>query len=356
MMKKLQRELLKKLFLAMMVLVSLCITPAFAVKVASLYQVEIPVASQAADARAQAIQDGFLRVLIKVSGDPHVDQNPDVRASLKSADYYVQEYSYLLPSTSSSEYILLIRYNKRDVNTLLKRSGVAYWGENRPLILVWLAVSNGQEPTEIVDNDTPNGVLNVMKQQGKKYGLPLIFPMMDVSDVNQVTPADVSAMTLPVLKEAGKRYSPDALLIGNLKQGDGGCESTWQLVLGGTQWNWKVTGKSPDEVVNNVLNLVSQTFVKRYVVKAANGTRSWFKLEVSNITERNDLVQLIQYLKQLSPVQQVQLSQVSGNMVELAVQVRGSLTTFQQNASIGQRMVLKSQDQTNNKLIYEWTH
>lgn len=348
---------MKKLLLMLVVsVVFLGVGPVWAVKVASLYQADMPVATQSEDERAEAVKAGFLQVLVKISGNPDIDKNPVIKSSLQKADYFVQEFSYSASSPSSSTYSIHIRYDTDDVNKLVKKAGVASWGETRPLLLAWVVVTNNKKTTEIMGSDDQGDVINVMKQQGKKFGLPLIFPVMDVIDMNQVSLDDVVGSKIPVLKEAGKRYAPDGLLIGTLQQTKDGWQSQWQLVLHGHQWHWTIADKTPDNLFANLLNQVSQALSKQLVVKSDSAPQAWLKLEVTNVTQRDDLAQLMQYLEQLAPVQQVQLSQVSGDVVDLAVQVRGSLENFQQNASIGQHLMLKSQNEASNEMLYEWVH
>lgn len=336
------------------VLVLTLLSSAFAVKVASLYQYEVAVVSQSDEVRMQAVKDGLLYVLIKVSGDPHIADNSTIKPFLEKADYYVQEFSYSSPPTSPF-FTLQIRYDHNDINRLLRKAGVAFWGENRPLILAWIAFTNDKHFAEIIGNETPGDIITTMKQEAKKNGLPLIFPMMDVTDVSQVSPGDIDDMSIKLLKEAGKRYAPDALLIGAIKQTDIDYKSQWQLLVGNNQWHFDLSDRLLTELVTQLMNDVSQTLAKYYVEKIANEPQ-WIKLEVTNITKRDDLVQLMQYLKQLSAVQQVQLSQVMGDVVDISILLRGSLTNFQENATIGKRLILKSQDDSNNKLIYEWAH
>jgi hypothetical protein len=328
--------------------------PVFAVKVSSLYQAELPVASQSVGDRQQAEQEGLLQVLLKLSGDPQAANNALVKASVAKADYYVQEFSYVtLPN--AAQHLIRINYSPEEIKKLMKQASISYWGERRPLILMWVAVTDPQS-TEII-GDASGDTLTTIKYQGKKYGLPLIFPMMDMQDVNQVSTNDVIEMNLPVLKEAGVRYAADAMLIGSLQQHANTVQSQWQLILNDQKWNWTLSGNSIEEVVSAVMDQTNQTLAKHYVVKMVENTpQLWLTLEVSNITERNDLTQLMQYLKQLTPVQKVQLMQVSGDTVEVSVLVNGSLTMFQQNAEIGKRLVLQAADSTDNKLLYEWTH
>lgn len=347
---------MKKLSLILIFLFYFITISAWAVKVSSIYEVDMPVETQLEDARAEAVKQGFLQVLTKVSGDPLIQKNADIMEGVKKAGYYVQEFSYRATDTSTTAYMLNVRFNPVDVNRLLKRAGIAYWGEERPLILVWLAVTDDKHNTEIIGNETPGDLLENIAQQGKQFGLPLIFPMMDVTDVSQLSPEDIMTGALPMIKEASKRYKPDALLIGSIEQSGDQFDSEWQLILGEDVWSWTISDRSVEKVIAAVLNQGSQKLARYYIVKNENSRPSWLTIEVTNISERTDLADLLRYLKQLPPVQQIQLKQVSGNVVELSVLIRGPLSVFQQNAAINQRLIFKSQDDANKKLIYDWVH
>ncbi len=347
---------MKKLLLCSIILFILSLSNAFAVKVSSLYQAEVPVASQTEDLKQQAVEDGFQQVLIKLTGNPQIASNPVIRSSLQRADYYVQEYSYMAPTPDASEYMLQVRYDADDVNRLLKHAGASFWGESRPLLLVWLTVRNDANDVEIVASEAPGGEYAAMKQQSRKFGIPLIFPMMDMDDINKVSVDDVSHMNVSLLSEAAKRYSPDAILIGNIQtsKAGAGVQGKWRLVLGDTNWDWSTADKSMPDDMATIMNFVSQTLAKNYIVKSANTQSQILKLQVSNVFERNDLALLMQYLKQITPVERVDLAQVSGNVVALTVAVNGPVDGFLKNATIGQHLVLKSQDQGSNSYVYEW--
>jgi hypothetical protein len=339
---------MKKLLFSLMMSILFPLSASYAVQVSSLYQAEILVASQTEDQKQQAVADGFLQVLIKLTGDAQIGNNPVIRLALRKADYYVQEYTYLAPAADASEYQIKIRYESDDINRLLKKAGVAYWGENRPLLLVWLSIEDGSGNAEIVASEAPGNEYSTLKQQGRNYGVPLIFPMMDMDDMNKVSVNDVNSMTVSILSDAAKRYSPDALLIGNIsKTTAAGVQGKWRLVLADNSWSWVINEKTTADEMTAIMHVVSQTLAKNFVVKTANAQDLLLKLQVTNVTQRDDLSQLMQYLKQLTPVEQVDIVQVSGDVVELSVIVRGSLTGFLKNATIG--------DATNT-LVYQWMH
>jgi uncharacterized protein len=327
---------------------------AFAVKVKEMYQVQLPVVSQSDHEREDAVQKGFRQILLRASGDPKIEQNSTIRENLNKANYYVQEYSYLEPAPNASEYIIQIRYDKKQVHRFLTEAGASYWGENRPLILTWLTVSLTGRPSEIVNSGSGGTIAEAIKEQTKKYGLPLILPVMDMDDMSKITPTDVNEMTMPILKEAAKRYSPDVYLVGKMQQEKDIFRSDWRLLLGNDEWHWTASDKNPAQIIATVMSEVSATLSKYYEVKLINTKETWIKLEVSNINDRTELNSLIQQINQLQAVQQVQLSQVMGDVVDLSVQIRGTLEGFLQSMAINHYMEFKGQDAATNMLNYRW--
>jgi hypothetical protein len=196
-------------------------------------------------------------------------------------------------------------------------------------------------------------VVNV-KQQGKRFGLPLIFPVMDMNEISQVPIDAVIGMEVPVLKTASKRYSPDALLIGHIEEYDEGLQSAWQLSLKDNRWNWTVSGKTTDEIVAFIMDKVSKTLAKHYVVSITNLPTSWIQMEVSHIEQRKEFGQLIQHLRHLSPVLQLQLTEVSGDVVNLAILIRGTPVIFREHVGLSQYLVERPEDSKDNKIAYKW--
>ena len=197
-----------------------------------LYQTDMPVLSQSDDERVDAVRLGFQKLLIQLTGDPQIDRIPDIKEAIGRANYYVSEVSYALPTPQSSTYSLHVKYEEADITRLLKRDGITFWGEERPLLLVWLAVTDKHNVTEIIGDESHSRLVNHLKKEGDKLGLPLICPLMDMTDMSQVTASQVTSMALPALQEAGKRYSPNGYLIGKIAPLDSGYDSEWELIIG----------------------------------------------------------------------------------------------------------------------------
>lgn len=240
----------------------LIVAPVGAVKVTTLYEVKIPVASQAADARTDAIREGFRDVLMRLTGDLNIDKNKFLRASIDKAEYYVQEYSYSAPEVSSSTYTLNIKYNEADVKRLLKKNGMKPLSSIRPLVLVWLATINSHHDTDIMGGDAGGPQLEKFTTMGQRIGLPLIFPVMDMTDMNNITAENVTTLSLPEIRAASKRYQPDALLIGTIESEDQGFSGKFSLVMNEKSWDWTATGETPDQIFSDALDHVNQNLVQ----------------------------------------------------------------------------------------------
>lgn len=259
----------------------------YAVKVLSLYQVELPVISQASDVREQAMKEGLLQVLTKLSGDRSIAQLPIIKLNLKKAGYYVSEYSYAPATTTSSEYTLQIRYDRNDINRLLQKANITYWGEDRPLILVWLIANHEQQAIEIINNDSENNLATLLKTQSKSFGLPLILPIMDVTDMSQISAEDIATRSLPILKEVSKRYRPEALLIGNVDKHDHTYQSEWHLIFAGREWQWTIIEQNDEAVIHNLLNEIYKTLANynKIAIKQAKLPLQQMNLPLSKSTQ-----------------------------------------------------------------------
>lgn len=328
---------------------------ACAVRMSSLYQASIPVASQSAEERNQVIPQVLSQVLIKVTGNNQVMNNPNLKTYLTGSNNLVEEFSYT--STSGPKpYLLQLNFDPDGIDKLLQDAGVATWGQNRPLILVWLEREIPGKSPALVNNDMSDDTITFLKQNADRRGLPIIFPVMDVTDLNLVSANDIANMAMPKLTTAAKRYESDAILIGRLIRVPTGFNTQWRLVLGNDQWNWTVTGATIADVMTQIADNVTDTLAARFATVVTNTVQAKIQIRVVGMTQGDDISALLQYLKHLTPVADVQLAQVTQGDVVLTISLRSTPQAFTQAVSIGQK--LTPLPATNNSPIstYQWNH
>ncbi|MBA3661214.1 MAG: DUF2066 domain-containing protein [Gammaproteobacteria bacterium] len=267
---------MKTRLLLLFVIPILWLTSAYGMKMVRLYQIDVPVTGQSDEEKVTAIKQGFIEMLVRLSGDKQIDSHPNLQGSLKKPEAYVEELRYQSLLRSPTPYALSIRFNKDDLNRLLKRAGISIWGEKRPVVLVWLTVTDQSHANEIIGNDTPDTVFNLIKKEGRQFGLPLIFPMMDMIDLTLISPMDINSASLIKLKAASRRYAADAILIGNIQQNNDAYASAWQLAVGEKTWDFTLNDNNYPQLFGDLLTKVSQTLSKQKFVKRADAQSSSF--------------------------------------------------------------------------------
>lgn len=324
----------------------LAASAALAVKVELLYQGQVLVASQSDDEQNRAIPSALLQVLTKVSGNIAIANNPEIKANLSHAAKWVTQVGY--PKAN----VLSVDFDSIGVTDLLRKANSPMWGQNRPLILVWIDYEKSGHPAEIVGSDSNNEIVTLLKHNAELNGLPIIFPLMDLTDINQVSVNDVANMTVPTLQTAAKRYAGDVLLIGKITQGKNDYSSQWKLISDSSQSDWNLSGNTLDEIFSTLMRNTLSTLGTRYAVMTSSVAQGELTLTVSGITQQMDFAQLMNYLNHLTPVASVNIKQVSDSSVVLNISLRGSQQSFSQLLVLGKKLTpINAAEWT-----YQWNH
>jgi hypothetical protein len=333
------------LFLVMLIFT----LPAYAVRVNSIYQADVLVSSQNAP-KEQVIQQGFEKVLIKVSGKTNVLDNPALKSQLKKAATLVQEYGY---STINSQTFFTVKFDSDGVNQMLRDTGVPIWGLNRPLITVWAENETPTQNPEVISNDSSDDIKMLLQEASHDRGIPVLFPMMDLSEINQVSVNDVKTFTIPNLVNAAKRYDGDAILVMRVFPETNGFSAQARLVLGSDSWDWKISGKNKSELMHGIMDNVADTLSTRYSTVVTNSVQTELMLKITGITQQSDLADVLQYIQRINSVGDVEPSQIAGSEVTLKISMRGTRQALVQAIALDKKLTPVSDGVT---LVYQWNH
>jgi hypothetical protein len=337
----------KRLFLLLaFLIIGLIVNAAFAVRVESLYQGQVSVASQSQEEQNHAIQAALLQVLTKVSGNNLIANNAEIKSHLNDAAKWVLQVGYPQP------HLLSVNFDPSGINELLRQVNLPIWGQNRPLIVAWIEFESPGHPAEIISSDSVNEVMTLLKYSAEQHGLPMLFPLMDITDINQVTVNDIRTMAIPTLTNAAKRYAGDIILIGKIIQEKNNFTTQWRLVLNNNQWDWNLSGQTLNQVFSILMDNTMSTLASRFSVVTSNTVQSELILTVTGVTQKTDFAQLINYLDHLTPVANVDVKQISGSVVTLTISLRGTQQSFTQLLSLGKKLTpINAAEWT-----YQWNH
>jgi hypothetical protein len=330
---------------------------AFAVNVSDLYRISVAVDDQGEESRQQGVQWAFQQLLIKVSGYQEVVANPTLIAASQNAERYMQGFSYHQDSVDEQVY-LQAWFSKALIIPLMKRAQAPIWGENRPLLLNWLAI----EPTEVVDQEAgvelseaerkfaQAGVVfesdvNATIVRGERLlvseqvpewqmrferpfserGLPILWPIADLEDQTSLPLNQLWWLFPEAIQQASLRYQADAVLAGKLNQT---AQGVWQyeglLFHGDQQRGIATEGETPVSALTLASAAAGQYFADQFAIKSdPMSGRSGIGVLVKKVKDFTDYSQVLAYLNKITGVRAVEVAQVDKDNLQLYLSLEG---------------------------------
>jgi hypothetical protein len=302
-----------------------------------LFEAEVPVASQDPAQRATAMKQALAEVLVRVTGQRGLPQQPAGRSLLDGAGSYVQQYRYFTrPDSTPPQLMMRVRFDGEAVQQALRREGVAFWGDaERPDTLVWLAVEDGGRRYLVAAQDgTQAG--RQLELASRQRGIPLLFPLLDLQDQSSVRFSDIWGGFFDHAIEASERYNPQAILIGRLNRSrTGGWVARWNLRVAGSPSSWTSTGSQLADVLDSGIDMVADTLASRLAVRDADGTTDSVTVRVDDVRTLEAYARVSDYLASLTAVRRLQVEAVTPDAVHYALQLDGSLQGLTQSIAIG---------------------
>lgn len=275
-------------------------------------------------ALTQAAPQALQQVLIKVSGDPSVNSIPIVSQTMPDAATYVQSFSYGM--NQQNQLIAQIQFDDQAVARLLSQAQVAVWSDDRPLTLAWLQVDDQKDtnPSAVLSSGDQSPVSTALQSDANRFGLPLIFPAMDLQDQNFVNQKAALPFDSDKLSLAGKRYDADSVLAGHLSQAiDGSWQGQWFYILDGQAHQWNTVGATAQAVVDQSLSNVDSIMSSTYAARDNAALQSQVSMQISGVTSLDDYALVMNDLKQLSAVAHIDVAQLQGSVMQVRVAVIG---------------------------------
>jgi hypothetical protein len=322
---------------------------AFAVNVSDLYRISVAVDDQSEESRELGVQWAFQQLLIKVSGYQEVLENRTLVEASQNALRYMQGFSYHQDDVDDQVY-LQAWFSKALLIPLMRRAQVPIWGENRPLLLNWLAVESSRSLADagavIFESDTDDttsgngldteGRLLISEQSSEwrtrlgrafsERGLPILWPINDLEDQSALPLNQLWWLISDSIVKASVRYQADAVLAGKLNQS---AEGIWQyegvLMRGDQSLSILTEGDSPLAALTNVSTEVGRFFADQFAIKSdpMNG-RSGLRIVVKKVKDFSDYSKVLAYLQSISGVRLVEVAQVDRDNLQLYLSLEGS--------------------------------
>lgn len=300
----------------------LLVPAARAVTFADLYEAEVPVESQAAEQRSEAVQRALSTVLVRVTGRREVAADEALSGLVDNAERYVQQFGY------TADEKLRVGFDGTALRSALLDAGQPVWGSERPATLLWLAIDSGSGRRSLVGADSESDVVELLESVASQRGVPLLLPLLDSEDLARVSFSDVWGGFDEAILAASERYGADAVLVGRAGRSvDGRLLVRWILHFRDQREEWRST---LEDGIQHTADRFAEIFAP-----AGDRTLRALRVDVSGIDGLRAYGTVSQFLESLTLVQSVGVEEVADDRIVFRVALRGEQATLDRAISLG---------------------
>lgn len=318
---------------------------ALAVEVIDLYTASVNVPSQSYEHRRAATLEALNLVFVKVSGQQNAIENNSLKEKRRQYSTFIDNYRY---ERRQQQIMLVVTFNENKVNNALVEAGLPIWGSLRPQLVLWLIQEEGLNRS-IVSANEQSKLVNEIKLFDQNRGLPIVMPLMDLEDNQQIQTADVWGRFASPIRFASQRYSPEAIV--TVRVSDNSLLSSDQLAMQeqcfeqceaqyALDWSFvsltsyeKIQefsetyyGESKEVLIKQALDDIADMLAAKYAL-AANENRE-FLVDIGNVDSMIKYAQITKFLAELSSVQAVKLVNAKGQNRRFSLSLLGTEQAF----------------------------
>ncbi len=285
--------------------------PAQAEPLGDLYTVTVPYTGD----NDVAFREAMRAVLTRVTGRSDAPDMPNLAPLVAQASRYVTSFRRAAGNQ------LTVRFDRPAIENAVDASGLASWGSERPVTLVWLALDRGGGRRALVSASDTSAEKVRVDSSADRHGLPLVWP--DAGDDLVAAMQQAWSGNQDPLVDAARRYGADGVLIGRARMTSGGTyQVDWSFQAGG------VAGSAAGELEAG-LDLAAERYAGIYASQGA-AQRSEFTVTVTGVATIESYAAAMRTLSKLAPVRGVSVDEVKEDAVSFRVNVRGAPAALSQ--------------------------
>lgn len=311
-----------------------------AVEVTDLYQAKVTVGSQVKRDRDLAIKEAMRAVILKVGGQQSILSNAFIKSALNNFQQYLVQFSF---QKKTNQAYLLASFNEKKINQLFSKANLPLWGNLRPQILLWLIDEQGLT-RKIISESSNSKYPKFIEQFSEQRGLPISLPLMDLTDIAQISTSDVWGRFAEPIKKASARYQAEASviirisnssLVPNTELNNVECDLLcrknnfvldWRLYAQEQpiepSFSKKYQGINSQLLLKQALNDVTQEIYQYYALNSNDNKQ--LIIDVANVNSMRRYVEICTFLENLSSVDSVSLVAAKGENRRFKLHLLGS--------------------------------
>ncbi|MBM5811468.1 MAG: DUF2066 domain-containing protein [Gammaproteobacteria bacterium] len=272
------------------------------------YAATVPASGVDERARQAAFRAALADVLVRATGQRDAAQLESLAPMVADAARYVVSF---WRATGNR---LAVSFDGRAIENAIDAAGLPFWGAERPVVLVWLALDRGGGQYAIVNAGSPGEERQRVAEVAARRGLPLVWPVP--GEDSALAAQAIASGEHTALLEAAGRHGADGVLVGRVAAGNSAARPV----------EWTFTGAGTHAAVHGVLETGPDLAADRYaglLASSTAGRRSEEYVTVTGIDSIEAFAGVERALGRLRPVREVRLYEVAPDAATFRVEVRG---------------------------------
>lgn len=175
----------------------------------SVSQGRVAVTDQSSKTQRFAAQQALKQVMIKISGQREILANAAIKSAIREPQQYMRSYRY---EYQNNTLYYIAEFDFQALSSMIQQESLPLWGQRRPDTVLWLAMEDENGDKFIIDDGSVSPVSTQLRALSEERAVPLVFPLMDLTDSATISIYDVWGRFAQNLTTASQRYSPDYIV------------------------------------------------------------------------------------------------------------------------------------------------
>ena len=285
----------------------------------SFYEARVAVSSQEKSEFRHGIENGFLSVLVRLTGLPQEDllNQMGVRKILKGPriEGFLESFQYEIIEDQS---FLGLKFSEQKVDAFLNEARLPVWLKNRPSMILWLAYQENAL-YKILSSTDDLPMVSIINQISDERGLPLHLPMMDLTDQLSISPSEVATGVLGQIQKVSSRYGVEVLVSARVDTHGNMYQAFWEMHWRGRSYTVSSEAQTQEDLLRKGLNqLINYLSLDRSLILDNENAQT--VLHINNISSMSAYLEALDYLNQLDYIDEVFVYRFDGELLSLAIQ------------------------------------
>jgi len=326
--------------------------------VSGLYNTVVGIEAQSDAQLRKAAREGLATVFVRVSGHRSVLNHAEIKQALRSARTYLKQFSYQTDEKEGVSHLsVVLEFEEALVTKVLRRGGLPIWSADRPTVLVWLVLDDG-DSKQLANPEAYQDLIEQMRSHARRRGLALKLPLMDLEDNLALSAEQLWQLSSLAIAQASQRYQPDSILIGKLSRlTSGQWLGQWQYRFADRKIAFDGAADDLNEFIADGFDEVANLQSDVYAIVPVKTSSDGVIIELTNINGFADYARAVTYLESLAAVEHANLMYLQGDQLIVRLVAEGQLKQLENAIALGKK--LKQQTVSIHKdypvaLSYQW--